>query len=274
MVTTVHRTDDANEVLEEAGDFLARDPVLHNVILTLLHSRLTHPEPGRYWIVDVDGRADGVVFQSPLHFAVTLTPMPRETMTAAVEAVVEDGVHVPGVNGEAATTAAFAGLWTERTKSGARPTQGQRIYEVDDVTTRPADGAMRAAGSDDHDQLVTWFDGFLDDIGEPARDNTDAVARRLAAGHLWIWDDGAPVAMAGVFDAVSGVARVGPVYTPPDRRGRGYASALVAAVSEAVRTRGERCILYTDLQNPTSNSIYRALGYRAVAEVLHYRFDE
>ena len=57
-------------------------------------------------------------------------------------------------------------------------------------------------------------------------------------------------------------------------RGRATPPALVAAVSDAVRTRGERCILYTDLQNPTSNSIYRSIGYRAVAEVLHYRFDE
>ena len=83
-----------------------------------------------------------------------------------------------------------------------------------------------------------------------------------------------PVAMAGVFDAVAGVARIGPVYTPPDRRGRGYASALVAEVSDAVLTRGQRCILYTDLENPTSNAIYRALGYRAVAEALKYRFDD
>ena len=72
---------------------------------------------------------------------------------------------------------------------------------------------------------------------------------------------------------MEGVARIGPVYTPPDRRGRGYGSALVGAVSAAVRARGTRCILYTDLGNPTANSVYRRLGYRAVAEALRYRFD-
>jgi len=63
------------------------------------------------------------------------------------------------------------------------------------------------------------------------------------------------------------------VYTPPGRRGRGYGSALVGSVSAAVRARGTRCILYADLGNPIANSVYRRLGYRAVAEGLRYRFD-
>ncbi len=80
--------------------------------------------------------------------------------------------------------------------------------------------------------------------------------------------------MAGRLDAVAGVERIGPVYTPPDRRGRGYASAVVAGVSRSALDAGHRCILYTDLENPTSNAIYRAIGYRAVAEALQYRFDD
>lgn len=79
--------------------------------------------------------------------------------------------------------------------------------------------------------------------------------------------------MAGLSEPVSGVARVGPVYTPTERRNSGYTSALVAGVSRGIRTTGQRCMLYTDLANPTSNSIYRALGYRAVAEALRYAFD-
>jgi predicted GNAT family acetyltransferase len=80
------------------------------------------------------------------------------------------------------------------------------------------------------------------------------------------------VSMTGITDPVAGVVRIGPVYTPRDRRGRGYASALVAPLSAAARNQGHRCILYTQLGNPTSNSIYRALGYRVVDEVLRYEF--
>jgi GNAT superfamily N-acetyltransferase len=274
MATTVRGTDDPKHVLDAAGGFLAKAPVLHNVILTLLHARIAHPEPGRYWIVETNRRVVGVVFRSPQHYIATITPMPSEAVTAAVEAIAGEGVLLPGVSGEATTTARFAGHWTERTQCGAIPTQGQRIYEVEAVLTpRPAPGKVRAVTPDDLDLAVAWVRAFQRDIGETSRDDGDIVAQRLEAGHLWIWDDDEPVALAGVFEAVEGVARIGPVYTPPDRRGRGYASALVGEVSDAVLTRGQRCILYTDLENPTSNSIYRALGYRAVAEALKYRFD-
>ncbi len=275
MTITVRGTSDPQDVLTVAGDFLASEPVLHNVILTLLASRLVHPEPGRYWIVDDDGEIAGVVFRSPLHFIATLTPMRAEVVQAAVNRMTEEGVGLPGVSGDAATAARFAGHWSERTKVGATPTQGQRIYEVATVVpARPAAGTRRAATRDDGGLLVAWVHAFERDIGESRGDATEAVARRIDAGELWIWDDTAPVAMAGIFPAVSGVARVGPVYTPPEYRSRGYASALVADVSQAVLARGQRCILYTDLENPTSNAIYRTIGYRAVAEALKYRFDD
>lgn len=180
---------------------------------------------------------------------------------------------LPGVTGEAATAARFAGQWAERTRSAATPTQGQRIYEVDDVVApAPVDGQLRQATSGDRDLLVAWFEDFQLEIGEAPSPAAPTVDRRLASGDLWFWDDGTPVAMLGISDALVGVERVGPVFTLTDRRGKGYASALVAATSSAARARGNRCILYTDLSNPTSNAIYRAIGYQAVAEGLRYEF--
>lgn len=275
MAVEVRPTDDPDLVLRDAGRFLGTDPVRHNLIVTLLQGRSAHPEPGRYWIVKVDGRAAGVVLQSPLHFAATVTPMTDEAVTAVVDAIVDQGVELPGVNGEAATAARFAGHWAERTRSGAQPVQGQRVYEVEDVIpAAPVSGQLVQATDEQHDLLVAWFLEFAAETGEITRDAGRLAERRLAAGHLWVWIDEAPVAMAARSDAVSGVARIGPVFTPPGHRNRGYASALVAAVSSAVRSQGDRCILYTDLANPTSNSIYRAIGYRAVVEAVRYRFTE
>jgi predicted GNAT family acetyltransferase len=62
------------------------------------------------------------------------------------------------------------------------------------------------------------------------------------------------------------VARIGPVYTPPEYRGHGYGSAVTAAATAAVLAAGAVPVLYTDLANPTSNKIYQAIGYRAVAD--------
>lgn len=276
MAPRVEGIEAPGRVLEAAGAFLASDPIRHNVIMTLLHNRVADPGPGRYWIVYVDDHPAGVVFQSPLHFVATITPMPSEAIQVAVEAILSDGVQLPGVNGEAATAARFAGHWAERNKRAARPIQAQRIYELEQVVpARAVGGGLCRAIDDDRQTLVEWFEAFQAEAGERGGggDLAHLVERRLKAQQLWLWDDQGPVAMAGLSEAVAGVVRVGPVYTPPLRRNRGYASALVAAVSTATRSNGHRCILYTDLANPTSNSIYGAIGYRAVAEVLRYEFD-
>lgn len=273
MTRVVRFSDDPSGVLEMAGGFLASDPVAHNLILSLLHARVAYPEPGRYWIVESGSRVAGVVLQSPTTFLATTTPMAAESVTAAVDAIVAEGVVLPGVNGEAGTAASFAGQWTERTGSAARPVQGQRIYELDTpIAARPVRGAARRADQGDLELVITWLEAFQAEMLEQPSQAVAVAKRRVAAGQLWLWDDAEPVALAGISAPVAGVARVGPVYTPPDLRGRGYASAVVATVSAAAHGSGQRCILYTDLANPTSNSIYRAVGYRAVAEALRYSF--
>jgi predicted GNAT family acetyltransferase len=96
----------------------------------------------------------------------------------------------------------------------------------------------------------------------------------MAAGQLWLWDRGGEtVSMAVSREPLHGVVRLSGVYTPPEKRKNGYAAACVHALSKQLGDAGYRCILYTDLSNPTSNSIYRQLGYRAVAEALRYRFE-
>src|ERR1700731_4029590 len=115
--------DDPASVLSIAGEFLASQPVRHNIILSLLHARIEHREPGRYWVGAQNGRVLGVVFQSPLTIAATVTPMEPHVTAAMVNAIADAGILLPGVNGEAATAATFAGQWTERCKSAATPFQ-------------------------------------------------------------------------------------------------------------------------------------------------------
>lgn len=270
MSISVAFSDDPARVLREARAFLASEPVLHNVILTLLEARAAYPEPGRYWLATDDGAAAGVVFQSPLNFIATLTPMTPDVVAAMVDAIAEAGVALPGVSGEAGTAARFAGQWTERHKSAAVPYEGQRIYEVRDVLETPAAGGhLRRAKRDDRELVIAWLSGFQADTGgEQGGSNPDAVVDRRS---FWLWEDRGPASMAVSTPPVERVVRVGYVYTPPELRNRGYAGACVGALSKQVLEGGHRSILYTDLGNPVSNSIYRRLGYRAVAEVLRYR---
>jgi GNAT superfamily N-acetyltransferase len=274
MSIKVALTDDPAHVLTQANLFLASQPVLHNVILTLLHERVAYREPGRYWVAMDGATAAGVVSQSPLTLAANLTLMEPEVIAVMVDAISNSGAAFPGVNGEAATAARFAGQWTERHKSAAVPFQHQRIYEVREVREQnAARGHLRKAVPGDRDLLVDWMRAYQADIGERASDPERVVDRRLPAGLFWIWDDGGPGSMAAHSAPVEGVVRVRDVYTPPERRNRGYAGACVSNLSRHIRDGGYRCILYTDLNNPVPNSIYRRIGYSGVAEALRYRFE-
>jgi hypothetical protein len=130
MQLKVLLSEDPAFVLSRAGVFLSSQPVLHNVILSTLHARVAQGDPGRYWMAIQGDDIVGVVIQSPLTFPATLTPMERPVATATADAIAEAGVALPGVSGEAATAATFAGQWSERTESAATPFQGNRLYEL------------------------------------------------------------------------------------------------------------------------------------------------
>ena len=272
MPITVTYTEDPTRVLTDARAFLCSNPVAHNLILTLLEARVARPEPGRYWLASGGRTVVGVVFQSPLSLPACLTPMSPQAAEAMVDAISDSRATLPGVHGEAATAARFAGHWTERNKCPAMPVHGQRIYEIVDLRlTSAVPGQFRKADLSDRPLLVSWMRDFFVDT----QNTSDAEAKAdqlLNAGKLYLWSDDRPVSMAAQTTPVAGVARIMAVYTPPDLRGHGYATATVSALSKQILDSGSRCILYTDLANPTSNAIYRRLGYQAVSEGLHYKF--
>jgi predicted GNAT family acetyltransferase len=269
-------SEDPAFVLRRADEFLSSNPVAHNLVLSILHDRVAHADPGRYWIALYGEKTvAGVVVQSPLEYPATLTPMEPRVVLAMVDAIAEAGVTLPGVNGDAATAASFAGQWSERCKSAAKPFQGLRLYELLEVgELPPTEGHLRQAGPEDRSLMILWTRAFQIEIGESVDDTETRVDKRLAAGQLWVWDQKREtMSMAVSREATQGVVRISGVYTPPEKRNHGYAAACVRALSEHFRRSGYRCILYTDLGNPTSNSIYRRIGYGAIAEALRYRFD-
>ncbi len=272
----VEQTDDAAWVLERVRPFLLSRPVEHHFVLSLLEQRKETPEAGRYWrVAGDDGDPVGFAFLSPLDFYTQLTPMPFAAMPFLAEAMAAEAPALRGAHGEACTVAAFGGQWSERTGSAVIPLEAHRLYRLDRAPATPcAPGALRRATADNEDVLVAWARAFESEVGLPhPADIGEVTVRRIAAGGLWVWDDGGPVSAVGVTAALAGVSRVHYVYTPPEHRRRGYATACVAAVSAHALTSGaSTCVLYAQLNNPTANGVYRALGYRAAMEVLLYAF--
>lgn len=186
--------------------------------------------------------------------------------------------HIPGVIARSAVSLAFAQLWKDRTGKPFTPGVSQRIYELRQVTPPTVvPGHLRPARDDEIDLLADWIYHFSVDARVPS-DAVEArvvAERRIDSGDVFVWeDDGRPVSVAGKSRPSSHGITVNLVYTPPELRNRGYASACVATLSQQLLDAGwEFCTLYTDLANPTSNSIYQRIGYRPVCDSNEYDFE-
>ena len=270
MPLHVIELDDAAEALERGGAFLTARPVEHNLLLTILEQSAEHALGGTFWLV-VDGpEVVGFALESPPGMGVVLAPMPAPTCQLLAETI---EVPLWRAVGEAGSAAAFAGRWTECRSTAVKDIEPQRLYALTHLrSVARASGTLRLATSDDRETLTEWVDAFVEELGLVPENAAEVVERRVAGEQFWVWDDDGPVSMAGASLPAAGVARVQYVYTPAARRGSGYATACVEHMSRTLVRRGLGCVLYTDLGNPTSNSIYRAIGYEAVAEILGYKF--
>jgi RimJ/RimL family protein N-acetyltransferase len=184
---------------------------------------------------------------------------------------------VPGINAQPQAAAAFAGTWRQRTGHAVTVHRHMRLHCLGTlVWPDPApEGRPRKAGQRDRDLLAGWFEAFAVEVDDAAADHAAAVDERLGYGGITVWETGGvPVSVAGITRAVAGMVRVGPVYTPPALRGRGYAGGATAAASQAALDAGAtQVVLYTDLANPTSNALYERLGYRPVEDRVVLAFE-
>jgi RimJ/RimL family protein N-acetyltransferase len=260
-------TRDVHEFAAHAQDFLA-ERLETNVLATILLNVLggAHADPLRLFAYGTDdaGRTTFAALRTPPWFMVA-SPLGDVDPDELVGRWLEHDPGLPGINGTPAATRPIARAWTERTGGRAERRFAEAMHALDTVLDppRPAPGALRLAGDCDRALLTNWTAAFAREAGLQGADEAQSlVERRLENDGMLVWEDGGPVSMVGITPAVSGVVRIGPVYTPPELRNRGYASSAVAATSRRALAAGaQRCMLFTDLANPTSNKIYAEVGY-------------
>jgi GNAT superfamily N-acetyltransferase len=266
-------SDAVDEFLSEAGEFLRSERARNTVALTVTEAMRADPtlysSPLFGWLPGDTGLS-GAFMQTP-PFPAFLTAMTEAAAVALADQLAAVRADLPGINAEEAAAWAFAGVWRERTGKNATVQRRSRLFRLGELTwpSPMPDGTSRLATTADRDLLLAWMGAFDSDIGDrPAQDHGRAIDSRLAYGGFTIWEvGGVPVSVAGVTRSVGGMIRVGPVYTPPEQRGRGYGGAATSAVSEAAVNQGiAEVLLYTDLANPTSNALYQRLGYQPVED--------
>lgn len=288
---TVEIIEDPGAFLDAAGDHLALDPVLTTVVSTVTHRALAAVEAGaappshpRWWALvrDEVGAVVGVAMRTapfPPHPLFVL-PMPEAAVRALARLLHDRGEEVAGCNGALPAARQLADASAEQQGRVAVVHERTRLFELGDLV-EPAHvpGRLRRAELADADLVLAWFRAFEADAAEQAgrrEDGPDPVyltpddmVQRIVDRRIWLWEteDGERVHLTGRTSPSFGVVRVGPVYTPREHRGNGYASAAVAGVSRRLVAEGVRVCLFTDQANPTSNRIYQRLGFRPVVDM-------
>jgi predicted GNAT family acetyltransferase len=265
-----------------AGTWLAAREAEHNLILGITSSieadaSLSEDAPYLAVVTD-DARIAGVAIRTPPYNLVL-----SEMDGAAAEQVAEDlrGEPLPGVVGPPDAVRAFAEAWVAATGGSWRVARDERIFRLERLDPPPpVEGVARLALPDDAELLERWLVAFtveaLDDAETGLIRRGIEAWRRGNRRRYWFWEVAdRPVSLVGSGGETPNGIRIGPVYTPPGERGRGYASNLTAWVTRTVMNEGRRyCFLYTDLANPTSNQIYRAIGYEPVTDAMMVAFAD
>jgi GNAT superfamily N-acetyltransferase len=276
----VRRHTSAAEYLEVAGPTLRRQPVINQLVIGI--AQQVARDPGRYgadnyfFSVEDGNEIVGAALQTA-PWPVQVSAAPPEAVRALARAFA-DLPAIRAVSGPDDTPRVFADEYARLRGVTHQLEDSLGTFELTAVSPVPAAQGTRVIASDEHAPVLqAWIEAFHAEAvphDPPAR--ADAGQRVASSGraHIWLDAAGAPVSYAMNNRDVDGWASIGPVYTPPEQRGRGFATALVAGVSQYLLDQGRPgCTLYTNLANPTSNAIYERIGYRRIGSAFRYAFS-
>ncbi|MEV7687318.1 GNAT family N-acetyltransferase [Streptomyces bungoensis] len=280
-----HLTEDVDEFLARAGDFLRSRPGPHVMQLTWAErvrgrgAASFGAEAAVFGVLDRAGEVHGTFYRlAPRGVALSpLTPEQADSLAAHLAAL---GHTLPYVSADHGTATAFAESWQRHTGATPRLRDTRlRLYRLGTLTPPepPPAGQSRVLGEEDLDQVMYWCGEFARAVGEDvAIDAGSWAGTRFADKRYTLWEtpDGTPVSVAGMNPLIGGQIQVDVVYTPAHLRGRGYAAAVTAEVSRAALAAGAHdVVLFADLSNPASNALYQRLGYRRLTDWAVHEFS-
>lgn len=286
MSIFVTRYRKASEFLAAAEAYFLEREALNSLILGVARAQRRRARPPAAYVLVNDERGPLLagIPSSPHKFVLGWNnPTGDEAIAALVDHLLPTHRHLPSLFGPAELTSRFAARWCAATGHTAAPGLSQRLYKLEEVTFPPSlpEGRLRTATDNDSALLAEWMFAFQvealpDEVGD--RDVAQMIADQLVRNQdLFVWEaghgDGRVMAMAArARPTVRGIA-VNMVYTPPEGRRHGHATACVAYLSQFLLQSGwSFCTLFADRTNATANHIYERLGYAPIADFDEYRF--
>ena len=274
----------ASELISLSGNYLEQHESENNLPIGLVYKLAEAPHyygsksPLLLSILE-DEKVVGVAIMTPPR-RIILSKIDTEFLVAMRQLVHHlRGINtrLPGVVGPAAEAQAFSDCWLEEIFSeSTRVAMQMRVFEARKVTdVSLSSGRLRLARPDDHLLMAKWIVNFSVEIKEPVDLESAKIhaERSIKGQELYIWDDGVPVSIAKESRPTRNGTTINTVYTPPEHRNKGYATSCVWSLTQKMlMDRYSFCSLYTDLSNPTSNSIYTKIGYVPVGDALVFDF--
>ena len=274
---------DAGRFLERVQSFLLRREAEHCLILGLLDELRSGEQFGAAppLMASVEERDEiaAVALMTPPRNLIISWTAADSTIDAIARELRARGVAIPGVNGSAHIAQKFASKWSELSACSFRVEMAQRIYQLSRIRAEArAAGRLREPNQSDDALLREWRAAFSVEAEgmDPEQAREAAALPMPKSRHLLLWEvEGSAVSMAGYSGRTPNGIRVAWVYTPPHNRGKGFAGACVAALSQKLFDDGRKfCFLYTDMANPVSNHVYQKMGFEAVVDATVYSFSK
>jgi uncharacterized protein len=275
----LHKFTDASQFYDRVKDYLLSHESEHCLLFGVINTLVHNPE--RYncepYLATVENN------ENIIAVAIKTPPFPlllsKTQDFQAVELFVRDlyslDESLPGVNSFTREGQSFAETWQIIANQSYQVEMEMRIHSLDKVLPiAQSIGHLRPATESDRDLLVQWCEAFgIEAASSADRFNEHFVDNYLQQKNFYIWQNQVPVSMACAKVSTPNGALIGPVYTPPEYRQKGYASSCVATLSKTLLDQGYKyCFLFTNLANPTSNHIYREIGYQPVADWNNIKF--
>ena len=278
-MTTVTAYQTPQQYLDATEQTLERKEVENNLILGLCHgfADKAKPQPNCFFISAVeDGAIRATSIKTWTKAIVSGFAEDTRHLKPLADYYLNEGIDLQGVFGESPYAAAFSAYYGKKTME-ERGLLVHRLVSVNDLPLAP--GHFETAGYRDMDTLIQWTLDFEAEA-EVHPKHSAALAKaapeaKLIAGSIYKWTDkGEMVSLAAIVRKTRNTGVVGLVYTPPERRGKGYATSCVQLLSARMLQSGlKSCALFTDKANPTSNHIYRKIGYEPLTEFLDVDFS-
>jgi len=283
----VVRCKDAEAFYRRVEAYLLPREAEHNLIFGLLSYIRQNPAGHRDAImvlVEDRGAVQFVAIQTdPQHNLILSAAQSAAAVTTLANDLAASGVTLRGAQGMTDEIRLFTETWVGLSGCTARVNIPMRTFKLEKVNpVTDVAGYLRRAEPHDRDLLAKWeyafmceaFPGEEHHFEDAAHAIDDTLTSDIAVRGIYVWDDGGAVSYAAYKGPTPHGIRIGPVYTPPEQRRHGYASACVAGMSQWLLDHGYQfCFLFTDLRNPTSNHIYQVIGYQPVCDFTAYTFS-